>query len=140
MNGYAVQFLFDSGCWHNFVNDRLVQILEIQPTISDLIYKVYWADGRVRYINDVIHSLAIYIDTYKEQLDFHLINLYTTNVILGYPWFFNKNSFFFFSKQNILPLVFRKVIKTTTYKKFPQLIFIRWWLRQQIFVLQNRGK
>ena len=59
--------------------------MEIQPTISDLIYKVYWADGRVRYINDVIHSLAIYIDTYVEQVDFHVMNLYTIDILLGYP-------------------------------------------------------
>ena len=35
INGSPVQFLFDSGSSHDFVNDRLVQIWGIQPTISD---------------------------------------------------------------------------------------------------------
>ena len=43
-------------------------------------------------MNGVIHSLGISIDTYVEEIDFHVMNLSTTNVILGYPRFFNKNS------------------------------------------------
>ena len=30
----------------------------------------------------LVHSLAIYIDTYVEQVDFHVMNLCTTDVIL----------------------------------------------------------
>ena len=78
------------GSSHNFVNDRLVQIWGIQPTVSDHTYRVHLAEGRVQYINRVIHSLGISIDTYIEEVDFHVMNLCTTDVILGYPWFYNK--------------------------------------------------
>ena len=77
---------------HNFVNDRLVQIWGIQPTVSDHTYRVHLADGRVQYINGAIHSLGISIDTYVEEVDFHVMNLCTTDVILGYPWLYIKNS------------------------------------------------
>ena len=75
------------------MNDRLVQIwgIRIQPTVSDHTYTVHLADGRVQYINGAIHSLGISIDTYVEEVDFHVMNLSTTDVILGYPWIFNKN-------------------------------------------------
>ena len=53
---------------------------------------MHLVDGRVQYINGVIHSLGISIDTYIEEVDFHVMNLSTTDVILGYPWFYNKNS------------------------------------------------
>ena len=43
------------------------------------------ADGRVQYTYEVIQSLVIYIDTYVEQVDFHVMNLCTTDVILCYP-------------------------------------------------------
>ena len=87
------QFLFDSGSSHNFVNDRLVQIWGIQPTVSDHTYKAHLADGRVQYmINGVIHSLGISIDTYIEEVEFHVMNLCTIDIILGYAWFYNKNS------------------------------------------------
>ena len=77
------QFLFDSGSSHNFVNDRLVQIWGIQPTISDHAYRVHLpADGRVQYINGVVYLLGISIDTYVEEVDFHVMNLCTTNVVV----------------------------------------------------------
>ena len=75
INGSPVQFLFDSGSSHNFVNDRLVQIWGIQPTVSDHTYTVHLADGRVQHINGAIHSLGISIDTYIEEVDFFLILL-----------------------------------------------------------------
>ena len=60
--------------------------MELQPTVSDHTYKVqYINDGIVQYINDVIHSLEIHINTYVEKVDFHAINLHTTDVIVGYP-------------------------------------------------------
>ena len=47
----------------------------------------------------------------------------------------------FFSKQNILPLVFKKAITTATYKIFfPNPSCVRQWLRKQIYVLHNRVK
>ena len=64
----------------------------IQPTVSDHTYKVHLADGRVHYINGAIHLLGISIDTYVEEIDFHVMNLCNIDVILGYPWFYNKNS------------------------------------------------
>ena len=85
INGSPVQFLFESGTSHNFLIDRLVWIWGIQPIVSDHTYKVNLADGRIQYINRVIHSLGISIDTYVEEIDFHALNLCTTNVILGYP-------------------------------------------------------
>ena len=70
----------------------LVQIWGIQPTVSDHTYRVHLANGRLQYINGAIHSLGISIDTYIEEVDFHVMNLCTTDAILGYPWFYNKNS------------------------------------------------
>ena len=70
---------------HNFVNHHLVQIWGIQPSISDYTKKVQLAHGRVQYINGAIHSLGISIDTSIEEVDFHVMNLCTTDVILGYP-------------------------------------------------------
>ena len=67
----------------------------IQPTISDHTDKVHLADGRVQYINGAIHSLGVSIETYVEEVNFHVMNLCTTAVILGYPWFYNKNSSLF---------------------------------------------
>ena len=61
INASQVQLLFDSGSSHNFVNDCLVQIWGIQPTVSDHTYKVHLDDGRVQYINKAIHSLGISI-------------------------------------------------------------------------------
>ena len=67
INGSPIQFVFDSGSSNNFVNDHLVQIWGIKPTVSDHTYKVHLANGRARHINGVIHLLAIYIDTFVEQ-------------------------------------------------------------------------
>ncbi len=90
--GSVVSFLFDSGSSHNFINDRLVQILGLPTRLSDHTYQVHLADGGIQYINGAIHELPIHIDTYVESVDFHVMSLRSTDVILGYPWFFNKNS------------------------------------------------
>ena len=90
--GSVVSFLFDSGSSHNFINDRLVQILGLPTRLSDHTYQVRLADGGIQYINGAIHELPIHIDTYVESVDFHVMSLRSTDVILGYPWFFNKNS------------------------------------------------
>ena len=50
------------------------------------------ADRRVQYINGAIHSFGISIDTYIEEVDFHVMNLCTIDIMSGYPWFYNKNS------------------------------------------------
>ena len=92
INGSPVQFLFDSESSRNFVNDRLAQIWGIKPTVGDHTYKVHLAYGSAQYINGAIHSLGISIDTYVEEVDFHVMNLCTIDVTLGYPWFYNKNS------------------------------------------------
>ena len=57
VNGSPVQFLFDSVSSHNFVNDHLVQIWGIKPTVSDQTYKVRLANGRVHYISSFIGNL-----------------------------------------------------------------------------------
>ena len=81
--GSSISFLFDSGSSHNFINDHLVQMLGLQTKL---------ADGGIQYINEQIHDLQIHIDTYEENLDFDVMSLRSTDVVLGYPWFFNKNS------------------------------------------------
>ena len=90
INGSLIPFLFDSGSSHNLVSDHLVHIWGSNPPLSDHTYKVHLADARVQCINGMIHSFEIYIDTYIEQVDFHVMNLCTTDVTVGYPWFFNK--------------------------------------------------
>ena len=65
------------------MNDRLVKIWGIQPTVSDHTYRVHFADGRVQYINGAIHSLGISMDTYIEEVDFHVMNLSTKLTIVG---------------------------------------------------------
>ena len=68
INGSPIQLLFDSGSSHNFVNDCLVQIWGIQTTVCDHTYMMHLVDGRLQYINGAIHSLAIYINNYEEQV------------------------------------------------------------------------
>ena len=59
--------------------------MELHISASDHIYQVHMANGNVQYISGIVCQLPIQIDTYLEKLDFHV------DVILGYPWFFNKN-------------------------------------------------
>jgi hypothetical protein len=92
INGYLVHYLFDTGSSHNFIDDHLVQMLGLRTNISDHTYKVHLADGGIQYINGAIHQLLISINSYVEKLDFHVMKLRSADVILGYPWFYNKNS------------------------------------------------
>ena len=66
--------------------------MELQPSLNDHNYQIHLADGGVQYINGEIHQLLIHIDTYVEKLNFHVMNLRSTYVILRYPRFFNTNS------------------------------------------------
>ena len=81
INGSPVQFLFESGTSHNFLIDRLVWIWGIQPIVSDHTYKVHLVDGKYNTSTGAIHSLVISINTYIEEVDFHVMNLYITDVI-----------------------------------------------------------
>ena len=91
INGTQAHFLFDSGSSHNFLNDHFVQQMELHINASDHIYQVHMANGNVQYISGIVCQLPIQIDTYLEKLDFHVMKLQSADVILGYPWFFNKN-------------------------------------------------
>ena len=58
---------------------------------SDHIYRVHMANGGVQYITGLASQLLVHIDTYMERLNFHVMKLQSADVILGYPWFFNKS-------------------------------------------------
>ena len=87
INGTQTHFLFDSGSSHNFLNDHLVQQLQLHINASDYIYQVHTENGGIQYINAIGCQMPIQIDTYMEKLDFHVLKLQSTHVILGYPWF-----------------------------------------------------
>ena len=91
INGAQAHFLFDSGSSHNFLNDHLVQRMHLKLDESDHIYRVHMANGGVQYITGLASQLLVHIDTYMERLDFHVMKLQSADVILGYPWFFNKS-------------------------------------------------
>ena len=57
----------------------------ILPSLSDHTYQVHIADKGGQYNNGVIHQLPIYRDTHVEKLDFHVMSLRSTALILGYP-------------------------------------------------------
>ena len=92
INGTPVHILLDSSSSHNFVDDQLVQTLGLRTRLSDHTYRVHLAGGGIQYINGAVHQVPVHIDSYVEKLDFHVMKLRSADVILGYPWFYNKNS------------------------------------------------
>ena len=46
-------------------------------------------NGGIQYLSGIVGQLPIKINTYMENLDFHVMILQYATLILGYPWFFN---------------------------------------------------
>ena len=54
INGSQVNYFFDIGSSHNFIDDHLVQMLGLRTNISDRTYRVHLANRGLLYINGVI--------------------------------------------------------------------------------------
>ena len=54
-------------------------MLELRPRLSHSTYYVHRVDEGVQYINGAMHQ---HIDTYGEILDFHVVSLRSTHVLL----------------------------------------------------------
>ena len=67
-------------------------MLRPQQNLTDHTYTTHLVDGGAEYINYGIRQLPFHIDTHVGKLDFHEMSLRSTNIILGCPWFFNKNA------------------------------------------------
>ena len=64
--------------------------MQLYINASDHIYQVHMANGAAPYISDNVCQLPIQIDTYMEKLDFHVMKIQSTYVILGYIGFLIK--------------------------------------------------
>ena len=65
--------------------------MHLKLDVNDHVYRVHMANGSVQYIIGPTSQLVVHIDAYMKRLDFHVIKLQSIDVILGYPWFYNKN-------------------------------------------------
>ncbi|MCO5567194.1 hypothetical protein L7F22_020882 [Adiantum nelumboides] len=91
INGHDVTVLLDNGNSHNFVDAKLVQKLHLPTRDSDHEYRVKMARGEdIDVWNRMVPSLTLELADYKESLDFHNMRLDRADVILGIPWFFDK--------------------------------------------------
>ncbi|MCO5555603.1 hypothetical protein L7F22_009148 [Adiantum nelumboides] len=91
INGHDVTVLLDIGSSHNFVDAKLVQKLNLQKQASDHEYCVKMAQGEDTDVwNQMVQHLELELADYKENLDFHIMRLDRADVILGIPWFYDK--------------------------------------------------
>ncbi|MCO5603723.1 hypothetical protein L7F22_057874 [Adiantum nelumboides] len=91
INGHDVTILLDNGSSHNFVDAKLVQMLHLPTRDSDHEYRVKMARGEDEDVwNQMVPDLQLEFADYKETLDFHIICLDRADVILGIPWFYDK--------------------------------------------------
>ncbi|MCO5591899.1 hypothetical protein L7F22_045892 [Adiantum nelumboides] len=91
INGHDVTVLLDNGSSHNFVDAKLVQELNLQTQASDHEYRVKMARGEDTDVwNQIVPHLQLELANYKENLDFHIMRLDRTDVVLGIPWFYDK--------------------------------------------------
>ncbi|MCO5558973.1 hypothetical protein L7F22_012564 [Adiantum nelumboides] len=90
INGHDVTVL-DNGSSHNFVDAKLVQKLHLPTRDSDHEYRVKMARAEdIDVWNWMVPSLTLELADYKESLDFHIMRLDRADIILGIPWFFDK--------------------------------------------------
>ncbi|MCO5594840.1 hypothetical protein L7F22_048874 [Adiantum nelumboides] len=111
INGHDVTVLFDNGSSHNFLDAKLVQKLSLRTRDSDHEYHVKMARGVDTDVwNRMVSDLLLELADYKENLDFHIMRLDRADVILGIPWFYDKQDSlyinyvyhsFVFVKQNM---------------------------------------
>ncbi|MCO5558630.1 hypothetical protein L7F22_012216 [Adiantum nelumboides] len=91
INGHDVTVLLDNGSSHNFVDAKLVQKLNLQTQPSDHEYRVKMARGEDTDVwNRMVPHLELELADYKENLNFHIMRLDRADVILGIPWFYDK--------------------------------------------------
>ncbi|MCO5607220.1 hypothetical protein L7F22_061413 [Adiantum nelumboides] len=91
INGHDVTVLLDNGSSHNFVDAKLVQKLHLPTRDNDHEYRVKMAHGEdIDVWNRMVPGLTLELADYKESLDFHIMHLDRADVILGIPWFFDK--------------------------------------------------
>ncbi|MCO5594259.1 hypothetical protein L7F22_048286 [Adiantum nelumboides] len=91
INGHDVTVLFDNGSSHNFVDAKLMQELNLQTQASDHEYRVKMARGEDTDVwNHMVPHLELELADYKENVDFHIMRLDRADVILGIPWFYDK--------------------------------------------------
>ncbi|MCO5612485.1 hypothetical protein L7F22_066753 [Adiantum nelumboides] len=91
INGHDVSILLDNGSSHNFVDAKLVQMLHLPTRDSDHEYRVKMARGEDEDVWDqMVPDLQLEFADYKETLDFHIMRLDRADVILGIPWFYDK--------------------------------------------------
>ncbi|MCO5583444.1 hypothetical protein L7F22_037355 [Adiantum nelumboides] len=111
INGHDVAVLLDNGSSHNFVDAKLVQKLSLRTPDSDHEYRMKMARGVDTDVwNRMVPDLSLELANYKENLDFHIMRLDRADVILGIPWFYDKQDSLYvdyvhhslvFVKQNV---------------------------------------
>ncbi|MCO5610090.1 hypothetical protein L7F22_064325 [Adiantum nelumboides] len=119
INGHDVT---DNGSSHNFVDAKLVQMLHLPTRDSDHEYRVKMARGEDEDVwNQMVLDLKLEFVDYKETLDFHIMRLDRADVILGIPWFYDKQDTLYidyvhhslvFVKQDMPHVLFHFVINS----------------------------
>lgn len=85
-----VMVLIDSGCTHNFINSKVVKVLNLKPTALDP-YVVHLPDGSNQLWNRQVKSVPLRIQTYYDLLTFGIMDLAHIDVILGQQWLYAKD-------------------------------------------------
>lgn len=89
IKGQKVRIMVDDCATHNFLNYSLVKKLKLPESPSAHKYVVSLAKGSDKKVWDtMIHGIEVDIQGYKENLDFQIMHLDRTDVILGREWLY----------------------------------------------------
>ena len=82
---HRVQILIDGGSTHNFLQQKLVALLQLQPHETSTL-RVTVGNGEELQCNQVCPNLAVKIQKHEFQVDLHVLPIWGADVVLGVQW------------------------------------------------------
>ncbi|GJV63556.1 putative reverse transcriptase domain-containing protein [Tanacetum coccineum] len=86
LNNHYAYILFDSGTDRSFVSTTFSALIDIPPTVLDVIYTIELADGRIARSKTIIRGCTLNLLDYPFNIDLMLVELCSFDVKIEMDW------------------------------------------------------
>ncbi|GJS65370.1 putative reverse transcriptase domain-containing protein [Tanacetum coccineum] len=86
LNNHYAYILFDSGTDRSFVSTTFSALIDIPPTVLDVIYTIELVDGRIARSKTIIRGCTLNLLDYPFNIDLMLVELCSFDVKIEMDW------------------------------------------------------